>query len=182
MMTKFKLTAVIVVLLLCIPASAQRTMEGRPFVGAGFVWSGNPGGEIRAGQYLRHSLWDASLGYRSYAKQLSTGDRLDFVDITASGSWQWRLLSLRSRTLSLYAGAGAFAGYEMYDPWRTLPQTVDLGFGRGTVIYGISADLSVEVFFASRWAFVLGARFPLVFPSHAGILRWEVSAGIRFDI
>lgn len=181
-MIKFNFTAIFVALLLCLPASAQRTMEGRPFVDAGFIWAGNPGGQVRAGQYLRHSLWDASIGYRSYAKQLSTGDRLDFVDITAAGSWQWRLLSLRSRTLSLYTGAGAFVGYEMYDPWHTLPETVDLGFGKGSVIYGISADVSAEVFFCPRWAFVFGARVPLVFPSHAGILRWEASAGIRFDM
>ena len=181
-MTKFDSTLVALMVLFCLPSYAQRTMEGRPFVGADCVWSGGIGARIHAGEYLRHSLWDVTAGMRSCSKMISTGDRLDFIDITAGASWQRRLLSLRSRALSLYGGAGAFLGCEVYDPWRTLPATVDLGFGRGAFIYGASASLSAEVFLTRRCAFVLSGALPLVFPSHAGILRWEVCAGLRHDL
>ena len=180
-MTKLNLT-ICLLLLLTIQASAQRTMSRQPFVGADFIWSGAPSAQIRAGQYLQSSLWEASVSLTQMSKAISTGDRLHLADITVGGDWQWRLVSNRSRSMNLYAGGGVFAGYEVYDPYGRLPDTLDHGLGKGRFIYGISADLSAEIFFCRRIALVLGASTPLMFSSPVGWFRWEASAGIRFNL
>ena len=70
----------------------------------------------------------------------------------------------------------------MYDPRSSLPSTVDLTFGKGVILYGISADLSSEVFLSRRFALLFGASVPLNFSSHAGRLRWRASFGIRINL
>ncbi len=181
-MSKSFLTFIFLLLVVCVPSNAQRTMKGQPFAGAAFIWSGAPSGEIRAGQYQGQFLWDSALRATSFTKPLSTGDTLECLDIALSATWQWRLVSDRSRIACLYAGAGAFAGYEVLDPFRHLPETVELGFDRGSIIYGVLPVMSAEIFFSRRCALVLSASAPLTFNSPVGVFRWDVSAGIRFDL
>lgn len=181
-MSKLHFTALCLLVLLCTPAAGQRTMSSQGFVGGDFIWSSRPCGQLRCGQYLSSSLWEVTLGARSYSKGLSTGDTLQYTDIVASGSWSYRLACTRSRAVNLYGGAGIFAGYELYDPARRLPSTLDLGFGKGAFIYGIQAGLHAELFFARRCAFVLGGSIPVCFGSHADWFRWEATAGIRFNL
>ena len=181
-MVKSYSTLVCLFLLLCIPSHAQRTMKGQPFAGAAFLWGGAPSGEIRAGQYQSSFLWDAALRASSFCKTLSTDDSLDCLDITLAGSWQWRILSDRSRIANLYAGAGVFAGYEVLDPLNRLPETVDLGFKKGSIIYGVQPCVSMEVFFCRRVALVISSSALLTFNSPLGVFRWDVSAGIRLDL
>ena len=180
-MYKFIFTAILLILS-SLPISAQRTMKGQPFVGASALWGGSPGVSLHAGAYLERSLWEVSLHADGHQAPLSTGDRLECLDILVSGDWQWRIVSDRSRRFLLYGGAGIFAGYEMYDPRSSLPSTVDLTFGKGVILYGISADLSSEVFLSRRFALLFGASVPLNFSSHAGRLRWRASFGIRLNL
>ena len=165
------------------PASAQRTMKGQYFAQVEGLWCAtNPGGSIAFGQYLLNSSWQAGTAMRNFSRTLSTGDVLQVADIVAVGEWDYRVFATRGRHFCLYAGGGVFLGYEMFDPWRRIPDTVDTGLGKGIFLYGIQADLRAEVFFSRRCALLLGACAPLDIPSPAGIFHWEVSAGLRFNL
>lgn len=167
----------------CGPVHAQRTMKGQYLSEASALWGGSvPGGQVFFGQYLQNSLWKAGITFRSYSKTLSTSDLLQYADICAEGEWRYRLLSTRSRMLSLYGGGGVQLGYEMYDPWRTLPDVIDTGLGKGSFMYGISAGVDAELFFTRRLALVAGARVPLNFSSKVDWFHWEISAGLRFNL
>ena len=173
----------VALMLLAQGASAQRTMRGQYAVSADALWSGTvPGGSLAFGQYLQSSLWEAGLSCRSFARSLSTGDTLRYLDVCAEGRWSYRLLSLRSRALSLYGGGGVFMGYEWYDPFGKVPDDIDTGLGDGVFLYGVSASLDAEVFVLRRLALVVGASAPVNFSSSLGHFRWEVSAGLRLNL
>lgn len=182
-MMKLNFTAVLFLLLLVSPLYAQRTMKGQPFLQAAAHWGGAPGVSVSGGQYLERSLWEAGVKAQGFRAPLSTGDDLECLDITAGGTWQWRLVSTRSRALCLYAGGGLFAGYECYDPRKVLPPTIELGMpSKGVFLYGLSAAVTVEVFFCRSVALVLGADIPVNFSSRASHIRWNTTAGIRIDL
>lgn len=167
----------------CPSANAQRTMDGQYFAQAECLWSGGtPGGSAAFGQYLLNSAWQAGAAMRSYSRAISTGDTLCVSDIVAFGEWDYRLLATRGRHFCLYAGGGVFLGYQMYDPWRTLPESVETGLGKGAFLYGIQANLRAEVFFCRRCALLISACTPIDIPSSAGVFHWEVSAGLRFNL
>ena len=158
-------------------------MKGQPFLQAAAHWGGAPGVSVSGGQYLERSLWEAGVKAQGFRAPLSTGDDLECLDITAGGTWQWRLVSTRSRALCLYAGGGLFAGYECYDPRKVLPPTIELRMpSKGVFLYGLSAAVTVEVFFCRSVALVLGADIPVNFSSRASNIRWNTTAGIRIDL
>lgn len=164
-------------------AMAQRTMSGQ-FMAEGLgLWCGTgAGGQVSFGQYLQSSMWRSQICMRNYSTSLSTGDRMAYTDMVAQGRWDYRIISTRSRMLSLYAGAGLFLGYEAYDISGRLPDNVDTGLGQGSFLYGITAGLSTEVFFVRRVALVIGADIPINFSSPVEKFHWEVSAGIRINL
>ena len=181
-MAKLKLT-VIVFILLAVPLHAQRTMKGQPFLQASAHWGGAPGISAGGGQYLERSLWEAGVRAQGFRARLSTGDELECLDITAEGAWMWRAASTRFRSLCLYAGGGLFAGYECYDPRKVLPPSIELGMpSKGVLLYGLSAAVTVEVFFCRSVALVLGADIPVNFSSRASRIRWNATAGVRIDL
>ena len=166
-----------------LPAAAQRTMESQFMAEAVADWCGGaPAAHVRFGRYLSSSCWTAGVGAMSFTHSLSSGDTLEYIDVVAEGDWAYRLLSTRSRMLSLYGGGGVFLGYEAYDPWRRLPETIDPGLGKGTFVYGVRASLCSELFVSRRLALVLGASVPLTFSSSVDWFHWELSAGFRLDI
>lgn len=174
---------VAIALHVCPSARAQRTMDRQYFAQAEGLWSGStPGGSAAFGQYLLNSVWQAGAAMRSYSRTISTGDALCVSDIVAFGECDYRLISTRGRHFSLYAGGGVFLGYQMYDPWGTLPETVETGLGKGVFLYGIQANLRAEVFFCRRGALLLSVCTPIDIPSAAGVFHWEMSAGLRFNL
>ena len=53
---------------------------------------------------------------------------------------------------------------------------------KGVFLYGLSATVTVEVFFCRSVALVLGADIPVNFSSQASNIRWNTTAGIRIDL
>ena len=177
------ISSVLLLALASQPAGAQRTMKGQYFAEASALWAGyRPGGQAMFGEYLQNSFWAAGISVRSFSKKLSTSDLMPYLDICAEGEWRYRLLSTRSRMLSLYGGGGVMLGYEAYDPWGRLPETIDTGLGKGTFMYGISAGLQAEFFFTRSMALHVGARVPINFSSDVDWFHWELEAGLRLNL
>ena len=53
---------------------------------------------------------------------------------------------------------------------------------KGVFLYGLSAAVTVEVFFCRSVAFVMGTDIPVNFSSRASRIRWNTTAGIRIDL
>lgn len=169
--------------LLCTEASAQRTMRGQFFAaaegGAGILPGDIAAGGVRAGQYLSGAYWAAGAAASVSGQGLSSGDRMEYLRISAYGDWMWRLAGTRDRLLSLYAGAGLFLGYEAYDPRRRLPGYIETGTGAGAFIYGARARLESEIFVIRTAAVTLGITPAAVFGSRLDRFSCNAQIGIR---
>ena len=168
-------------------ASAQRTMEGQNFIGAdaipAFTDARDFGARISWGMYgtdHRLEAWAAAVpGHR----MITQDTELLYGQISAGCDWQWRLLSTRSRSFSLYAGGGALLGWETYDPFRKLPPHVETDLpGKGTFLYGCTASLETEIFLLRRLALVLRTDADVIPPSRTGILRLTAGMGLRVEL
>lgn len=167
-------------------ASAQRTMRYQNLLTFELVSPVDsrpkPGGAISYGQYTLDGLWRSNASVRTREYPISSGGRLELMTIGFEGDYMHRILGTRSRSISLYGGGGAFLGYEIYDPFGRLPQSIDTGIGDGTFIYGIKAGMEAEIFIISRVAIVLGIDITMTFSSAAHWLRAEGRIGLRIDI
>ena len=115
-----------------LPASAQRTISGQPSLGLSARYNGSSvGAEAFYSQYTLSGFWEAGLSGDKYMARLSIGHNLDYMDIAAKGGYSFRLVGTRSRSLSLYAGGGAFIGVEWLDVKSSVPiwiiRTCDAG-------------------------------------------------------
>ena len=140
------------------------------------------GASVSYGRYLLDAYWKASASVVPRGVQLSTGDRMDLFGLRAGADYMYRIASVRSRVFSMYAGGGAFIGYELYDPLSRLPENIHTGLGDGAFIYGVNAGIEAEVFLGRRTAFVAGCTVPMTFGSVSRWLRVNATAGIRFNI
>lgn len=170
-------------LLLYTTASAQRTMSGQPSLRVSSLYNGRSvGAEAFFEQYTLSGYWLAGIQGNLYNASLSTGHKLEYVHALAQGGYMFRLAGSRNRSLSFYAGAGAVAGVEVLDPWRTLPDYVDVGGGKYAFIYGPFAAGALELFVAPRIAVVLQASLPLTFGSRIGVVNWNAGLGLKWNL
>lgn len=170
-------------LLLYTTASAQRTMSGQPSLRVSSLYNGRfVGAEAFFEQYTLSGYWLAGIQGNLYNAPLSTGHKLEYVHALAQGGYMFRLAGSRNRSLSFYAGAGAVAGVEVLDPWRALPDYVDVGRGKYAFIYGPFAAGALEWFVAPRFAVVLQASLPLTFGSGIGVVNWNAGLGLKWNL
>ena len=168
------------------PAYGQRTMNGQDMVTLyGFTpFTGSPdlGGELCWGRYRLNSYWKVKADLESSSHSLRTGHTMIAYDTTIGGSYLHRLACTRSRNLSLYAGGGAFIGYEFYDPKGRLPEYIDTGLPVGNFLYGVNAVTEAEFFFIRTVALVVYAELPVNFSSPLSKVRYRAGAGIRINL
>lgn len=175
-------------LLLIIPnfASAQRTMRGQDFVSANllqdFTSARSFGGAVSYGRYLYSSYWKSNIGIDNRVAGLSNGMDMDYSQIHAGVDWMYRCCSTFSRSVSLYAGAGVFLGYEAYDMTDRIPANINTGLGKGSFLYGARANLELEAFVATQWALLVSCSLPI----HPGCpvrwFSWSAGVGVRYNL
>lgn len=100
----------VVVLLIGVTASAQRTIPGQMFIQAGFQPAHLNQFSVGAGQYSTVGFW--------YADATFATDRLDPKDITlgVNGGYLWRLAANTRRSINLYGGVTGSVSYHNVNP------------------------------------------------------------------
>ena len=171
-------------------AGAQRTAQGQiHFSGHVDYNLSTIGGEVSGGQYLYFGYWAASLNAQNYAyKFKSSNVNANFLRLTPSGIFMYRLLKTPSRNLNLYGGGDVFLGPEFLDLFAQLPETtlnvlVNKGFSRTRFIYGGSLRLEGEFFPLRKLAIILPLR--LSFTGNTAkneIVGFTVGLGIRYNL
>lgn len=165
---------------------AQRTAKGRNFISVSaahnFTASNAIGGDILFGGYGELSYWDCGVHGGVVGGSLSTGEDISFAQVYAQGGLQARLLHSRSRAVSLYAGGGAFLGYEFFDIGGDVPESVESGLPDNSFLYGIYPKVDLEVFLSKSVALVLYGKFPINFGSNVCDVLCEAGVGFRFSL
>lgn len=179
---RYILVALSILLLTGGNVSAQRTMKGQMFLDLAGHYP--LAGSVNVGQYLMPGYWMAGLEelrMREYLLMDDTGSlALDIWQTKLQGSFFYRLVSTRSRVLSLYAGAGAWVGLESVDPFKKLPESIVLpSLPDHKFVFGVTPEVNVEVFMGSHFALVVGGRLPLAFLSNIRMVTAQARAGIR---
>lgn len=176
------ITAMLVGCLFCTSAYSQRTADKQNAMTAS---PGITDGSVSLGfDWLQYSLigyGTAGVRCSDYARTLSSVAKIGYTDICAEGGYMFRLISSRSRAISLYAGGGGFLGYEVVDPMRRLPEHIVLNVRKRTFLYGIYAAVEAEVFFVEKVALVFQGILPVNFVSQLGKVHYECGAGLRVN-
>lgn len=163
-----------------LPANAQRTTSGGGMVSLeGFY---PLGAGLSYGQYLSSSFWEVGVSalWRDYA--INDEYTMQYMPTTAYGNWLYRIAATRSRSLNIYAGAGAFLGWEFYDPRKALPVFISGEISDGTFLYGINAKIQLEAFLTRRFAILLSGNVPINFSSPCTWIQPHASFGLRLDL
>lgn len=104
------------------------------------------------------------------------------AQFTAEGGYYYNFLSDATKTVFLYAGASALAGYETVN-WgkKTLYDGARLGNG-DAFVYGCAATLDMEVYLADFIALTATFRERFLWGGSTGVCRTEYGIGIKFII
>jgi len=84
--------------------------------------------------------------------------------------------------LNFYAGGGVQAGAEFLDPWKGLPDYVDIGKNNCNFLYGLYGSGVLEWFAAPRFALTLQAALPITFSSVISPINWNVGLGLKWNL
>ena len=104
------------------------------------------------------------------------------AQFTAEGGYYYNFLSDAKKTVFLYAGASALAGYETVN-WgeRTLYDGAWLN-NRDGFVYGCAATLDMEVYLADFIALTASARERFLWGGSTGVCHTEYGIGLKFII
>lgn len=167
-------------------ASAQRTVSGQSSVALSALYGGaSVGAEAFFQQYTPGGFWEAGATGTVRRTPLSMPAEslvLESAQMAAAGGYHWRLAATRDRVLNWYAGAGAFAGVEWMDPFRRLPDYVELGVEEFRFLYGVYAGTTLEVFLGRRVALLVRGGVPVNFTSVTGYVHWQAGLGLKILI
>ncbi len=135
---------------------------------------------LAAENRMTESAQEVAGGLMPGAGQEVTGGLvLESVQVVAGGGFQWRLAATRNRVLCWYAGAGAFAGVEWMDPFRHLPDYVELGVEEFRFLYGVYAGTTLELFLGRRLALLVRGGLPVNFSAVTGHVHWQAGLGLK---
>jgi hypothetical protein len=175
--------ALAILLLVCLDAGAQRTMRGQMFMNLEGQWP--VGASVGVGQYLIPGYWDAGFDLMRMHEPLRLDGAVEdtFLEswqLKAGGGFMFRLLSTRSRSLSVYGGGDAWVGLEEIDPRHLLPTDVVLTIDTGRkFVFGATPRLEAEIYLGRHFALVLGGQVPVAFLSRIRYASPQGTAGIR---
>ena len=167
-------------------AMAQRTMKGQHAIGidvSGRIPNiADIGLCLNYSQYLLNAYWQVGAYAGNNQIKTDNGLNLEYIDSAICGGYMHRLIATKSRSICLYAGGGAFIGYEFYDPRKRLPEHIDTRLPVGNFLYGVNAGAEAEFFFIRTVALVVYAELPVNFSSPLSKVRYRVGAGIRINL
>ena len=167
-------------------ASAQRTMKGQHAVGmeisGGILNITDIGICLNYSQYLLNAYWLVGVYGGNNKIMTDNSHNLKYLDTTINGGYMHRLVATKSRSISLYAGGGAFIGYEFYDPRKELPANIDTKLPTGNFLYGIFPSIEAEFFLTSQLALTVSSVAMINFSSPLVKLRPQIRMGLRVDI
>lgn len=167
----------------CLSASAQRTMSGVSNARLLGVYSGSSfGAEAFYSQYTRLGYWETGVTIVNYNHPTTSGVKLGSMHYRASGAYMFRLVGTVNRAVNLYAGAGAFLGYESIDPLKQLPANYNTGLKKGYFLYGLQAKMAAEFFLSERFCLTIEGGTPINFSSPLGFFRYECGIGFKILI
>lgn len=132
-----------------------------------------------------HSYWSftASLLRKDYRyRSIVARQIVPMAQFAVEAAYNHPLLHDRARTITLFAGVGALAGYETVGWGRKLLTDgarlrSDDGF-----IYGLSLAASLEAYLSDRVILLLRLRERCAFGSSTGQFHTQVGIGFRFII
>lgn len=180
---RYILMALALLLLTGGQAAAQRTMRGQMFLDLAGHYP--VGGSIGVGQYTLPGYWTAGLEALRMRERLIMDDAVETVSLDvwqtkAKGGYMARLVSTRSRSISLYAGGVAWVGLESVDPFKKLPDTIVIpSLPKHRFVFGVTPEVEAEFFLGSHFALVVGGRLPLAFLSNIRMATLQGRAGFR---
>ena len=107
-------------------------------------------------------------------------ERLSVTQITGEGGYYFNFLSDRSKTMFLYLGASALAGYEMGN-WgeKRMSDGATLRT-KDAFVYGCAATLEMEVYLSDALALTGSLRERFLWGGSTGRFRCEYGIGIKF--
>ena len=158
-------------------ASAQRClpkMQGIEVSGSGGValstYTKNGSKWVFGGEYLQ----------REYDYDEDTA--IPVVQFTAEGGYYQKLLTDASKTLFVYGGASALAGYETVNWGKTLlPDGATLQ-DRDAFVYGGALTLNVEVYLSDRLALTGSVRERCLWGNDTGYFHTQYGVGLKLMI
>ena len=178
---KYKLTLVAILVTICsVSASAQRTMNGQPALRLDAILTDSSfGAEAVFSQYTISGFWEAGVSAKQYATLASSAISISSLNVVAEGDYLFRLVGTRSRSVSLYGGAGAFIGYEVVDPLHRIPGTIQTNLSKGYFLYGLQAKLMAEFFVSRTVALTVDGCVPVNFSSPLRRFHFDVGVGVK---
>ena len=167
-------------------ASAQRTMKGQHAVGMEISECipniTDIGICLNYSQYLLNAYWQVGVYGGNNMIMTDNGHNLKYLDTTINGAYMHRLVATKSRSISLYAGGGAFIGYEFYDPRKELPANIDTKLPTGNFLYGIFPSIEAAFFLTRQLALTVSSVAMINFSSPLVKLRPQIRMGLKVDI
>jgi len=168
-------------------AQAQRHLQGQKGIelSVGRVWNENflptpfylhVGMTVakKKGNYL---LWAAEYSHRKYAFE---SVEIPVESYTAEGSHNLYVLGDWTRTVSLYMGLGAVAGYEIInDSKKVLPMGAVI-LNEDRFIYGGGVRLSLETYLGNRVVLLVQGKARYVMGTTLERFRPGAGVGMRF--
>lgn len=150
------------------------------------------GGEVQFGQYLLFGYWSAGANLQNHPCDIGNGSA-NFQRIVGLGTFMYRFVGNRSRSLNFYGGGDVFVGAEVLDMFSSLSEerrknlVENKGFKDARFIFGGGLRLEGEYFPLPRLAIILPLR--VVFTantamnSHKGgdIVGFNVGLGVRYN-
>ena len=165
----------------CLSASAQRTMNGQPALRLDAILTDSSfGAEAVFSQYTISGFWEAGVSAKQYATLASSAISISSLNVVAEGDYLFRLVGTRSRSVSLYGGAGAFIGYEAVDPLHRIPGTIQTNLSKGYFLYGLQAKLMAEFFVSRTVALTVDGCVPVNFSSPMDWFHYDLGLGLKF--
>ena len=170
-------------------ASAQRClpkMQGIEVSGA-FV-DGKPlsaafSGGVALSTYTKNgSKWVFGGEYLQREYDYDEDTVIPVVQFTAEGGYYQKLLTDASKTLFVYGGASALAGYETVNWGKTLlPDGATLQ-DRNAFIYGGAVTLNIEVYLTDRLALMGNVRERCLWGNDTGHFHTQYGVGLKLMI
>ena len=104
------------------------------------------------------------------------------AQFTAEGGYYQKLLTDASKTLFVYGGASALAGYETVNWGKTLlPDGATLQ-DRDAFVYGGALTLNVEVYLSDRLALTGSVRERCLWGNDTGYFHTQYGVGLKLMI
>lgn len=184
-----KKTFLILIMLLAVfdLVHAQRHLQGQKGIelSVGRTWGENflptafylQAGMTVAAKKENYMLW--ALDY-SRRKQAFEGVEIPLECIAGEGSYNVYLLGDWSRTVSLYLGLGAVAGYEIINESKKVLSMGAVILNEDRFIYGGGVRLSLETYVGNRVVLLVQGKARYIMGTTLERLRPGAGVGVRF--